>query len=60
MAATFGEVDEFDGSKEEWPQYEERLDLLFQANEIVDAEKEIEREVFLSLVGPTTFKLLRN
>ena len=58
MAAAFGKVDKFDGSKEEWPQYVERLDFFFQANEIVDVEKE--RAVFLSVVGPTTFKLLRN
>ena len=31
--ATLGKVDEFDASKEEWPQYKERLTHFFQANE---------------------------
>ena len=36
----------FDGSKEEWLQYVERLDFFFQANEIVDDEKKRE-DVFI-------------
>ena len=58
MAATFGKMDEFDGNKGEWPQYVERLDFFFQVNEIIDVEKK--RALFLSVLGPTTFKLLRN
>ena len=56
--ATFGKVDEFDPSKEEWSQYVERLTHFFQANEIDEAEKK--RAVFLSVIGPATYKLLRN
>ena len=56
--ATLGKVDEFDVSKEEWPQYEERLTHFFQANDIDDAGKK--RAVLLSVVGPVTYKLLRN
>ena len=56
MAATFGKVEEFDSKKEEWPQYVERLQHFFVANDIVDAEKK--RAVFLSVVGPATYKLL--
>ena len=56
--ATLGKVDEFDASKEEWPQYEERLTHFFQANDIDDAGKK--RAVLLSVVGPVTYKLLRN
>ena len=40
MAATFGKVEEFDSKKEEWPQYVERLQHFFVANDIVDAEKD--------------------
>ena len=47
----------FKGSKEEWPHYVERLNFFFLGNEIVDDGK---KRVFLSVVGPTTFKLLRN
>ena len=32
--------DEFDSSKEEWPQYVERLGHFFTANDIKTAEKE--------------------
>ena len=57
--ATLGKVDEFDAtSKEEWPQYEERLTHFFQANDIDNAGKK--RAVLLSVVGPVTYKLLRN
>ena len=42
--------------KPEWPQYVERLQHFFMANDIVDAEKK--RAVFLSVVGPATYKLL--
>ena len=32
-APLFGQVKEFDGEKEEWSQYVERLDHFFEANE---------------------------
>lgn len=56
--ATFGKVDEFDSSKEEWAQYEERLTQFFLANDIDSAEKK--RAVLLSVIGPTTYKVLRS
>ena len=49
MATVFGKVDEFDGAKEEWTQYVERLDHFFAANDIADADKK--RAVLLSVVG---------
>ena len=58
MAATFGKIEEFDGNREEWPQYVERLEHFFEANSITDAGKK--RAVFLSVVGPMTYKTLRN
>ena len=58
MAATYGSIESFDGNNEEWPQYVERLEHFFEANSITDADKK--RAVFLSVVGPVTYKLLRN
>ena len=58
MATVFGKVDEFDGTKEEWTQYVERLEHFFVANDIVDAGKK--RAVLLSVVGASTYALLRN
>ena len=53
-----GSISEFDPEKEEWQQYAKRLDHFFAANEIDDAGKK--RSVFLSVVGPSTYKLLTN
>ena len=58
MATLLGKIDEFDRSKEEWPQYVERLGHFFDANDIASADKK--RSVFLAMVGPTTYKLLHN
>ena len=59
MASTLiGRVEEYDSSREEWGQYVERLGHFFAANGITDAGKK--RSVFLSLVGPVTYKLLRS
>ena len=58
MAATFGKVEEFDSGKEAWQQYVERLGHFFAANGITEAEKK--RAVFLSVIGPAAYKLLRN
>ena len=55
---TFGQLQEFDRSKEEWQQYEKRLGHFFVANEIVDDDKK--RAVFLSIVGVSTYRLLHN
>ena len=58
MAATLGRIEEFDGDKEEWSQYQERLEYFFQANGIENADKKC--AVFLSLIGASTYKRLRN
>ena len=58
MAITLGKVEEFDGNVEEWQQYVERLGHFFTANGITETEKM--RAVFLSLIGPATYKILRN
>ena len=50
-------LDEFDGSKEDWPQYIERDNHFFAANGIDDAGKK--KSAFLSSVGPATYALVR-
>ena len=58
MATLLGKLEEFDKSKEEWTQYIERMDHFFAANDITDAGKK--KSVFLAVIGPTTYSLLRN
>ena len=58
MSTLLGKIDEFDGSKEEWPQYSERVDHFFAANGIDDADKK--KSAFLAMIGPVTYALLRN
>ena len=53
-----GKVDEFDSTKEEWPQYVERLGHFFDANSIESAEKK--RSVLLNGIGSATYTVLRN
>ena len=55
---TLGRVEEFDGDKQDWQQYVERLGHFFLANGITDAAKQ--QAVFLSVIGPATYKTLRN
>ncbi len=55
---TLGNIEGFDGSKDDWLQYVERLEHFFYANEITDADKK--QVVFLSVVGAATYKVLRN
>ena len=43
--------------KEEWSQYAERLDHFLSANAIADEKK---KDVFLSVIGPQTYKLLKS
>ena len=58
MAGTLGHIEEFDGSKDDWLQYVERLEYFFVANGVTTAEKK--RAVFLTVVGAATYKTLRN
>ena len=55
---TLGRVDEFDSSKDVWPEYVERLGHFFDANGITDGDKE--QAVLLTVVGAVTYKMLRN
>ena len=56
MATLFGNIGEFDETQEEWKQYAERLDHFFAANGVTDETRK--RAIFLSVVGPKTYKLL--
>lgn len=46
----------FEPDSEEWPQYQERIEQVFIANDITSDEKK--RAVFLSVCGKDTFKLI--
>lgn len=53
----FGQLSEFDTSKEDWIQYAERL-TFFMANSIVDEDKK--RAIFLTVIGLATFRHLKS
>ena len=56
--ATLSKMGEYCPSSEEWPQYIEHLELFLIANEVTDDA--LKRATLLSVIGPRTFKLLRN
>ena len=59
MAAVFGAADKFDiGGTEPFPNYLERLEFYFLANDIATEPKK--KAIFLSAVGAETYKLIRN
>ena len=59
MAAVLEKVDVFDPQHEEWPQYVERLDQFFEANDLMgDAKATKQRTTFLTVIGPGPNKLL--
>ena len=61
MAAILGKVNVFDPEHEEWPQYVERLDQFFEANDLTGDDKATKRRAtFLTVIGPGPYKLLRS
>ena len=56
--AVSGKIDEFSSNNEDWPNYIERLNHFFKANSITTNEQK--QSVFLYVVGPSTYKLLRS
>ena len=56
--ATSGKIGEYCTSSEEWPQYIERLEFFLIANKVTD--NDLKRATLLSVIGPRTFKFLRN
>ena len=57
-SVTLGRVEEFDSSREEWPQHAERLEHFLAANSIAEDEKK--RSVFLTVIGAATYEVLRD
>ena len=49
---TYGKIEEYNGEKEEWQYYMERMDHFFAANGIEDATKKL--SIFLVSVGAKT------
>ena len=61
MAALLGKIEQFDPTQEEWPQYAERLEQFFEANELTGEGKAAQRRAtFLTVIGPGPYKLLRS
>ena len=61
MATVLGKVNVFDPEHEEWPQYVERLDQFFEANDLTGDDKATKRRAtFLTVIGPSPYKLLRS
>ena len=61
MAALLGKIEQFDPEQEEWPQYVERLEQFFEANDITgEASVAKRRATLLSVIGPVPYKLLRS
>ncbi|KAG8191042.1 hypothetical protein JTE90_029485 [Oedothorax gibbosus] len=56
--ATFGTINSYDPGTESWAQYTERLEQFFIANGIDEADRQ--RAIFLTVVGPSTYGLLKN
>ena len=55
---TRGSISEFEGAREDWTSYTERLQQYFTANEVTDAGKQ--RAILLSVCGAPTYQLIRN
>ena len=59
--ALLGKIEQYDPEQEEWPQYMERLEQFFKANDLTGDEKANKRwATFLSVIGPAPYKLLRS
>ena len=59
--ALLGSIEHFDPALEDWANYVERLGQYFEANGIVGEDNAAKRRsTFLSVVGPSSYKLLRS
>ena len=57
--ALWGSIEHFDPPTEGWQEYVERIEYLFEVNGLTGEDKASQRRsMFLTLVGPATFKLL--
>ena len=56
-----GQIENYDSAQEEWPQYVERLEQFFVANEITgEAKAEKTWATFLLVVGRSSYTLLQS
>ena len=55
---TSGQIIEFNGKLEDWIQYSKKLEHLFTANDIDDANKK--KVILLTFFGPKVYKLLQS
>ena len=56
-----GHIEPFDSVAEEWPQYVERLEQFFVANDITGEDNAVKRRAtFLTVVGRSAYNLLRS
>ncbi|KAG8189319.1 hypothetical protein JTE90_021826 [Oedothorax gibbosus] len=53
----FGKLAEYDQAVETWSEYVERVNYFFDANDVKDEKK---ASIFLTIVGPAVYKLLRS
>ncbi|KAG8174283.1 hypothetical protein JTE90_020770 [Oedothorax gibbosus] len=53
----FGKLAEYDQAVETWSEYVERVNCFFDANDVKDEKK---ASIFLTIVGPAVYKLLRS
>ena len=59
--ALLGKIEQYDPEQEEWPQYVERLEQFFEANDLTGDDKANKRRAtFLSVIGLAPYKLLRS
>ena len=58
MAVMFGQMCEFDASRDDWTRYSERLSYYFTTNDITDAARK--KAILLTVVEPVTYKQLRS
>ena len=54
-ASLIGSLGEFNPNREDWINYQKRLEVWLKANKIADTDKS---DVFLALIGPEPFELL--
>ena len=53
-----GSIGTFDGAREDWTSYSERLEQYFVRNDVTAAEKK--RAILLSVCGAATYQLIQN
>ena len=59
--ALLGKIEQYDPEQEEWPQYVERLQQFFEANNLTgDAKADKQQATFLLVIKLAPYKLLRS